>query len=80
MLDHRTDTLRTVRDVVAALGGSGATAALLGIGSTAVSNWGAKDCIPPTHYLDLERLLKERGWKVDSSLFKVHQRVRTNAQ
>jgi hypothetical protein len=77
MSDHDDETLnvlRTVRAVTEALGGTNATAARLGIVPSAVANWLAKDCIPPTWFFRINAELKSLGHEADSSLFRQHSR------
>jgi hypothetical protein len=52
------------------LGGSGATAKRLGVGTSAVSNWLANSCFPPGRYLDIAAAVKDCGQTVDPSLFR----------
>lgn len=80
MPDHSNATLRSVRDVVTALGGPSATAKQLGIGPTAVANWLTKNCIPPARFLAIQQLLKQQRKKADPTIFKVHPRVQPRAR
>jgi hypothetical protein len=61
--------LRSVDDVVKALGGTVATASLAGVGKSAVSNWKANGSIPAENFLRLSRALELAGKQVDPSLF-----------
>lgn len=42
--------IRTVDDVIEAIGGTAAVAALLGIGKSTVSSWRARGSIPAEHW------------------------------
>ena len=61
--------MMTVDDLVEALGGTGATAVLLGLSAPAVSNWRAAGAVPPKHHYRLYRLCQERGidWQPPAS-------------
>ena len=61
--------IRTVRELVDALGGTGATARFLGIVPSNVSNWLADDDIPRGHHLELYLELERRGLRVSKSVF-----------
>lgn len=53
--------MMTVSDIVQELGGNAATAALFGVGVTAVSNWKAANAFPERHHFRIWRLCQERG-------------------
>jgi hypothetical protein len=53
--------LTTVDAIIDALGGSAATAAIVGVGPSAISNWKARGGIPPDKFMILERALTDRG-------------------
>jgi DNA-binding transcriptional regulator YdaS (Cro superfamily) len=53
--------LTTVDSIIEALGGSTATAAIVGVGPSAISNWKTRGAIPPDKFMLLERVLAERG-------------------
>jgi len=61
--------LKTVDDVIEALGGTGAAATLVGIGAPAVSMWRAAGKIPSDNYLVICQALKTRKKRVDPSVF-----------
>lgn len=65
-------TLRTTRAVINALGGPSATAGLLEVRPSAVSNWIARGVFPPARYLEVSALLAERGFEADRLLFREH--------
>lgn len=62
-----TNRITTVRDVVAAMGGTGETADFLEVVDSAVSNWKrAEDGIPRSYHLKLKAQLEARGFEVDA--------------
>lgn len=61
--------ISTVDDVIEALGGSGATASLVGLGTSAVSNWIARGKIAPDKFLIIKAALADLGKDVDPSVF-----------
>jgi hypothetical protein len=65
-----TPPLRTVRDVVDALGGTSTAAERLNVSPSAVSIWLRKDCIPPARYLDVSAALEQIGHRVERLLFR----------
>ena len=58
-------TIRTVSELVDALGGTGETAKLLRLLPSNVSNWLAQNYIPRGHGLPLYLELQRRGYRVD---------------
>ena len=70
MSNHDVKTLSTVRDIVAALGGTGETAAALGVLPSTVSNWLAYDLIPPKRFLEIADALQPHGRAPDRALFR----------
>jgi hypothetical protein len=61
--------INTVDDVIAELGGPGATAALVGLGTSAVRNWSARGKIAPDKFLIIKAALGALGKDVDPSVF-----------
>lgn len=57
------------QSLIAALGGTGAVAKLLGVGPSAVSNWKAANAIPSKWYLDLAREAKARKIAISPGAF-----------
>lgn len=70
-MNHATDNdpIRTVSDLVAAFGGTGAVAEWLDVGSPCVSNWKALGQIPRGYHLQIYLEAKRRGIRICSSLF-----------
>lgn len=67
--------IETVGDIVAALGGTGKTASLLGVGGSAVSNWLREGEIPRAHHLPLYLALNMRGLRVNLDVFQIPERI-----
>lgn len=65
--------LRSVREVVDALGGTKATAVAAGVLPSAVSNWLAFNCIPPKRYLVFVGALKPLGHEPSPAIFREHR-------
>jgi hypothetical protein len=61
--------LRSVDDIVDALGGTGAAAELVGLGRSAISNWRARGTIPAENFLTVASELEKRGLEVDPAAF-----------
>lgn len=61
--------LRTVGDVVEALGGTKAAAEWADVGPSAVSNWIAKAFIPPGWHYRINTELGARGLEIDPAVF-----------
>lgn len=61
--------LKTVDDVIAALGGPTKTAGVTGVGASAVINWRTRREIPPEHFLRICGALKAAGKDVDRAVF-----------
>ena len=74
MPKHANRVLRTVDEIVAALGGVAATAELLGVGPTAVFNWVTYGAIPPRWVFPIADALAAHGCEADRSIFRPHQR------
>jgi hypothetical protein len=53
--------LTTIDSVIEALGGSTATATIVGVRPSAISNWKARGGIPPDKFMLLQRALAARG-------------------
>jgi hypothetical protein len=53
--------LNSVDDIIEALGGSAATASILGVYPSAISNWKFRGGIPLSNFLLLEKALAARG-------------------
>lgn len=64
------DMIKSVDDVIEALGGPTKTAALSGVGASAVVNWRTRGEIPPEHFLRICDALEAAGkGAVDRSVF-----------
>ena len=61
--------LGTVEAVIDTLGGTSATAALTGVGLSAVSNWKARGRFPPELFLLVTDELQKIGAEPDPALF-----------
>lgn len=61
--------LNSVDDVIEALGGTAAAAALLGVGSPAVSNWRLRGKVPQEYFLLVGGALKGLGKEADPAVF-----------
>lgn len=62
--------ITTVDELIEALGGTSAAAALLGVGMSVVSNWRSRGRIPAEKFMILAAALDARGnKKVDPKLF-----------
>ena len=61
--------LKTVDEVIRALGGTSAAAKALEVGAPAISNWKARNLIPSRAYLVISSLLKRQGDAADQALF-----------
>jgi hypothetical protein len=61
--------LKTVDEVIRALGGTVAAAKALDVGAPAVSNWKARNLIPSRTYVAIGSLLKRQGHAADQALF-----------
>lgn len=61
--------LKSVADIVKAFGGTFALAEWAGVVPSAVSNWVAKDYIPPGWHYRMYRELVARGFDVDEAVF-----------
>jgi hypothetical protein len=59
--NDRSRSLLTTTAVIAALGGTGEVARLMGRGQSAICNWLHFDHLPPSTYLAMTRALTERG-------------------
>jgi DNA-binding transcriptional regulator YdaS (Cro superfamily) len=66
MLEAR---LATVDDVIEAVGGTAAAAALAGVKPPAASNWRARGRIPPGKSMIFAEALKQRGKEANPSVF-----------
>jgi hypothetical protein len=64
--------LKSVGEVVEALGGTKATAEWCDIGMSAVSNWIAAEYIPPGWHYRMTAKLGERGIEIDPAVFGMH--------
>lgn len=60
-------TIRTVRELVDAFGGTGKLAAFLEIVPSAVSNMLADDSIPRGYHLEIYLEAGRRGWEIDKA-------------
>lgn len=61
--------LRSVDEVVKALGGTAATASVAGVGPSAVSNWRVRGKIPQENFLLVRDALAKDGKEADLSIF-----------
>ena len=61
--------LKSVDDVIEALGGPTKAAGMIGVGASAVSNWRTRGEIPPEHFLVIGEALNAIGVCVDSAVF-----------
>jgi hypothetical protein len=61
--------LTSIAHVVKAFGGTDGMAEWAGIGPSAVSNWIARDHIPPGWHLRMYREAAARGFEIDESVF-----------
>lgn len=59
-----------VGDFLDALGGTKAVAQAIGVGPSAVSNWRARDAIPPRLHLAFAELAEARAVPFDAHLFR----------
>jgi hypothetical protein len=70
MPPEKQQVLVSVREVVAAMGGTTALAEWCGVTVSAVSNWAAEGWIPPARYLAISTELMRRGYRVAPSVFR----------
>lgn len=63
------NTLQTASDVINAIGGTAATAALTGRKMPAVSNWRKSNRIPSELFLVVSQAIEQRGARVVPSVF-----------
>lgn len=68
--------LRTPRDIIDALGGTAAVADLFGVGLPAVSNWAARDSIPPRYATAISAALKKKRMVADPAVFNMREVAR----
>jgi hypothetical protein len=61
--------LKTVPEVVAAFGGTTATARWVGRGASAVSNWIDRGFIPPGWHYRMSRWASENGYEISPAVF-----------
>jgi hypothetical protein len=61
--------LKSVDDVIDALGGPTKTAGVTGVGASAVINWRTRKEIPPEHFLLICDALKAVGKHADRAVF-----------
>ena len=78
-MSNHSRTLRTVREVVAALDGPGTVASLLDVSPTAVANWVAYDAIPPRWIFAITDALEAKNLEVDRGIFRAHSRTQRPA-
>lgn len=63
------DDIRTLDDLIDALGGTAAAASKAGVSPPAVSNWRSRGRVPPEHFLRLSDEVGKLGRRLDPSLF-----------
>jgi hypothetical protein len=61
--------LKSVDDVIDALGGPTKTAGVTGVGASAVVNWRTRKEIPPEHFMLITEALKALGKCADRTVF-----------
>ena len=61
--------LKSVGEIIDALGGPSAAASLAGVSAPAVSNWKAKGAIPARLFFVFSGELERRGLLVDRTIF-----------
>ena len=61
--------LKTVEEIVEAVGGNPAAAALAGVSAPAISNWKARGQIPAEQYFVFVEALSRVGKRADSAVF-----------
>lgn len=74
-MSNHSRTPKDVHELVAALGGPGAVAALLDVRPTAVANWTAYNAVPPRWFFAISDALKKQGVEVDRGIFRAHSRT-----
>ena len=62
--------LNSVDAVIEALGGTGATASLAGVGTSAVSMWSKREEFPAEYFVLFRDALAALGKEVDPSIFR----------
>jgi hypothetical protein len=73
--------IKTVDELVDVLGGNAATAAVAGVGISAVSNWRKLGRVPPALFLCMQAAARERGAELAEDLFqKVPREMRQAAE
>jgi hypothetical protein len=72
--------LNTVDDVIEALGGPTKTAALAGVGASAVVNWRVRGEIPPENFLLIRDALAALEKEVEPSVFGFKETVAGEAR
>jgi hypothetical protein len=73
--------IKTVDELVNVLGGNAATAAIAGVGLSAVSNWRKLGRVPPSLFLLMQSATRERGAELAEDLFqKVPRELRQAAE
>lgn len=68
-MNYDATMIDTVEDVIAALGGPSATAQIVGLGPSAISNWSARGKIAPDKFLIIKAALAAVGKDVDPIVF-----------
>lgn len=63
------EMLKSVDEIVEAVGGNAAAASLAGVGTPAVSNWKARGQIPAEQYFVFLEALKPVGKDLDPAVF-----------
>jgi hypothetical protein len=61
--------LKSVDEVIFMVGGVAVVAHALGVGRTVVSNWRARNKIPPSQFLTVNEILEPLGCQADEEIF-----------
>jgi DNA-binding transcriptional regulator YdaS (Cro superfamily) len=61
--------LKSVEDIIDALGGTAAAANLLGLSRPAISNWKHRRSIPPENFFAISGALAKKRLRADSAVF-----------
>lgn len=61
--------LKTVKEVIAAFGGTSKAAAWAGHGPSAISNWLDREFIPPGWHYRMSQWAQQQGFEIDPRVF-----------